>query len=470
MPVAAKLSQFINRKGILCQPIHHPRCQEFSHAIEQANAVPELCAKSIALIDRSGPAVAVIPFLAELNLELVNQTLGRNFQTLSKDMANKLFSDCEPDTFPALAMAYGLPVIADIDMLENEMIFSASGCSSTLLKIPGAAFRLAMRGAVKGHISVWPSHVETLAAPDAQSNAGTPTTLEGVTRKLQRLHQLPPMPETAIRIMHLTSDPDSNVFQLAELIERDPSLAAQVMRYARSALFAYRGDLSSVKDAVNIVLGFDRVAQLAMGISAAKAFNIPQEGPFGLTKFWQHALYNGVLSQALALLAHPDLLIDDKQAYLSGLLHNFGLLLLGHLFPPEFKMLNKLRETAPDASLSELEEQVFGMGSAQDVLSIGHGSVGASLLKMWGLPEASIMVAAKHAQANYTGAHDEYVGLIQLSNYYLAQHGIGDEPIHYDPSPLLEKLGIQAEQAQQLMDACIEQCHSLDAMIANMAA
>tara|TARA_R110002072_G_scaffold1130_10_gene9432 strand:+ start:8318 stop:9724 length:1407 start_codon:yes stop_codon:yes gene_type:complete len=468
VPVAAKLSQFINRKGILCQPVHHPRSQDFAQAIEQASAIPELCAKCVALIDRTGPVVAVIPFLADLNLAVLNQTLGRNFQTLSKEMTNKLFSDCEPGAFPALAMAYGLPVIIDIDMLENETVFSASGCSSTLLKIPGMAFRLAMRGAVKGHIAVWPDQVEKLAAPDRSSD--TPNTLDSVTRKLQRLHQLPPMPETAVRIMHLTSDPESDVFQLAELIERDPSLTAQVMRYARSALFAYRGELSSVKDAVNIVLGFDRVAQLAMGISAAKAFNIPQDGPFGLTKFWQHALYNAVLSQALALLANPDLLIDDKQAYLSGLLHNFGLLLLGHLFPPEFKMLNRLRETNPDASMQEIEDQVFGMGGAQDIIAIGHAPVGASLLKIWGLPETSIMVAAKHNHANYSGAHDNYVSLVQLANYYLAQHGVGDEPINYESGPLLDKLGIQESQAQQLMEACIEQCHSLDAMIANMAA
>ena len=467
MPIAAKLSQYINRKGILCQPVHHARSHDFAQAIEQANAVPELCAKCIALIDRNGPAIAVIPFLADLNLQLLNDTLGRNFQTLSQDMTSRLFSDCESGAFPALAMAYGLPVIIDTNMLENEMVFSASGCSSTLLKIPGTSFRLAMRGAVKGHIAIWPEPLEKLPAPDEQAK---PASIETLTRKLQRLHQLPPMPETAVRIMHLTSDPDSDVFQLAELIERDPSLAAQVMRYARSALFNYRGELSSVKDAVNIVLGFDRVAQLAMGISAAKAFNIPQDGPFGLSKFWQHALYNGVLAQALALLADPDLLIDDKQAYLAGLLHNFGLLLLGHLFPPEFKMLNRLREDRPEASMQEIEGQVFGMGGAQELMSFGHPSIGASLLKMWGLPETSIMVASKHTQADYSGAHEHYVYLIQLANYYLAQQGIGDEPIHYSPEPLLDKLGIQADQAQQLMDACIEKCHSLDALIANMAA
>lgn len=467
MPIAAKLSQFINRKGILCQPVHHPRSQDFGQAIEQANAVPELCAKCVAIIDRNGPAVAVIPFLADLNLDVLNATLGRNFQTLSQEMTNRLFSDCEPGAYPALAMAYGLPVVIDTAMLENDMVFSASGCSSTLLKIPGTSFRLAMRGAIKGHIAIWPEPLERLPAPDEHNKA---VSLDMVIRKLQRLHQLPPMPETAVRIMHLTSDPDSSVFQLAELIERDPSLAAQVMRYARSALFNYRGELSSIKDAVNIVLGFDRVAQLAMGISAAKAFSIPQDGPLGLTRFWQHALYNGVLSQALALLANPDLMIDDKQAYLAGLLHNFGLLLIGHLFPPEFNMLNRLREDKPEASLQELEGQVFGMGAAQELISFGHSSVGASLLKMWGLPETSIMVAAKHTQDSYSGAHESYVYLVQLANYYLSQQGIGDEPVNYEAGPLLDKLGIQADQAQQLMDTCLEKCHSLDALVANIAA
>ena len=59
---------------------------------------------------------------------------------------------------------------------------------------------------------------------------------------------------------------------------------------------------------------------------------------------------------------------------------------------------------------------------------------------------------------------------MQLANYYLDKHGVGDEPITYEPGPLLEKLGIQEQQAEQLIEACIEQCHSLDAMIANMAA
>lgn len=453
----------------MCQLLHHPRSHHLQHAIELASAVPELSVKAIALIDARGPVLVVIPLLAELDLELINTTLNRSFQVLTDRQADKLFADCDPGMLPPFGMAYGLPVIVDADMLSNDHFFSASGCSSTLMKISGQMFREVMAGAIKACVAKWPSRSAESLGEGLNSCNGS-MSLDTVARKLQRLYRLPPMPETAVRIMHLTSDPESDVFQLAAQIERDPSLSAQIMRYARSALFSYRGELSSVKDAVNIVLGFERVSQLAMSIAASKAFTIPQDGPLGLKRFWKHALYCGVLSQALALLANPDLQLDDKDAYLAGLLHNFGVLLIGHLFPPEFKMLNKLREAEPEASMQEIEQQVFGIGGAQEFISLGHGSIGAVLLKLWGLPASSIKVAAMHQKLNYEGPDEYYVCLIQLANYYLSQHDIGDEFVDYDPLPVLEKLGIDEAQALELVELTIEQCGSLDAMVGQMVA
>ncbi|MFT7373643.1 MAG: HD-like signal output (HDOD) protein/prolyl-tRNA editing enzyme YbaK/EbsC (Cys-tRNA(Pro) deacylase) [Oleiphilaceae bacterium] len=469
MPIASKLNHFIESKGISYQALHHLRSDHLGHAIELANALPEFCVKAIPLIDKRGPAVAVIPYPADLDLRVINETFNRQFQRLDEAHYGKLFGDCEAGAVPALAMAYGLPVMLDADMLDNDYVFSASGCACTLLKMTRVVFRTAMLGAIKGRISKWPSVKSENFGVGVNACSGN-ISLDSVAKKLERLYQLPPMPETAVRIMHLTADPDSYVFQLAELIEKDPSLSAQVMRYARSALFSYRGELNSIKDAVNIVLGFDRVAQLSMGIASSKAFNIPQHGPLGLEKFWQHSLYAGVLCQALALMADPDLGINERDAYLAGLLHNFGILLIGHLFPPEFKMLNKLRESDPEASMADLERQVFGMGGAQEFISLGHGPMGAVLLKMWGLPNVCIKSAAMHQTARYQGDCEHYVCLVQLVNYYLAQVGIGDELVEYLPGPALVALGLDEENVQELVAKCIEQCRSLDGMISHMAA
>ncbi|HEV8078537.1 MAG TPA: HDOD domain-containing protein, partial [Marinobacter sp.] len=64
-------------------------------------------------------------------------------------------------------------------------------------------------------------------------------TLDDVAARLQKLYRLPPMPALALRILALTAEPEATAKQLAEVIELDPSMTAQLMRYARSALFGY---------------------------------------------------------------------------------------------------------------------------------------------------------------------------------------------------------------------------------------
>ena len=176
------------------------------------------------------------------------------------------------------------------------------------------------------------------------------------------------------------------------------------------------------------------------------------------------------MSQALALMSDPELHLNDKDAYLNGLLHNFGILLIGHLFPPEFKMLNKLRESEPDSSMQDIEQQVFGMGSAQQFIALGHGSMGAILLKMWGMPESTVKVAAMHQNFSYEGEYESEVKLVQLSNYLLAQYGIGDEPLDVDANELCLALGIDEDKAFALAELTVDQCRSLDGMTSQMVA
>ncbi|MDX1451569.1 MAG: HDOD domain-containing protein [Oleiphilaceae bacterium] len=471
VPLATRIQQFLHKCAVPGQLVHHARGENWSDVVLQSGVAPELCARAVPLIDRRGPAVAVIPHLAELDLGVVNKGLGRSFQELGHGPAAKLFKDCEPGMIPALAMAYGLPVLLDASLLDLDHVYVCSGSHSALLKLNGASLATAMRGAVKVHMGRWPEQGSSSVASHAVQERSLATmSLDQVARKLERVYKLPPMPDTAMRILHMVNDPEASVAELAILIERDPSLSAQVMRYARSALFAYRGELNSIKDAINIVLGFDRVSQLAMGIAASQAFKISGSGPLGLQAFWRHALNCGVLSQALAVLAKPEFELSEQEAYLCGLLHNFGVLLIGHLFPPEFKMLNKLRESEPEAAMSDIEQQVFGIGSAQDFIAMGHGSMGAILLKLWGLPEAVIKAAAMHQQPAYEGEHALMVHIVQLSNCLLAEYGIGDEPASEAMLDLCGQLGIAPEQARELAAVTVEQCQSLDALVSDIAA
>jgi HD-like signal output (HDOD) protein/prolyl-tRNA editing enzyme YbaK/EbsC (Cys-tRNA(Pro) deacylase) len=425
MPAAVRLEQYFGRVGAIPGQLKHDRANKLKDLVSQTGISCDALIKCLLLIDLKGVVMAVIPVSHHLDIDAVNHKLGRHLQALHSSQADSLFPDCMPDIHPPVGMAYGLTTIIDQTILNWPKLYMQSGCPCTLLSLDQRNIKSVFGSAYKAVISE-PSRGMNVVL-GATESAGQPISLDIVAQKLQKLYRLPPMPAVAMKILKLVADPNSEVAALAALIETDPSLAAQVLRYARSSLFHFSGEIKTVKDAVNKVLGFDRVANLAVGLASGQAFNVPKSGPIGLDAFWQHALYASALSQKLAELLPAELKVDPGTAGLAGLLHNFGLLLIGHLFPPEFKMLNKLLLGEPDEPMVTLEHQVFGMGGAQEIIALGHASIGGVLLKLWGLPEEVVKVAGLHQSMHYEGEFVSYVKLIQLVNELLKPFDIGDE-------------------------------------------
>ncbi|NWO07794.1 MAG: HDOD domain-containing protein [Alteromonadaceae bacterium] len=273
------------------------------------------------------------------------------------------------------------------------------------------------------------------------------------------------MPALALRILRLTADNDSTARDLAELIELDPSMTAQIMRYARSALFNYQGNLYSVQEAVTRVLGFDRVAHIALGIASVRAFDVPREGTLGMDNFWRHSLYCAFLTRSLAEASGQ----DKGLAYLCGLLHNFGLLLVGHLFPDDYETLAWLREDNPEASMMTLEQEVFGQGRHQDILTVGHGAIGGILHRLWQLPGPVIKAAGMHQHLGYRGEHEHYVWLVQLANGLLKEQGIGDEFNPDDIDSLAGALGLPASALDRARDEMARVAADLDDLASSIS-
>src|SRR5579863_6436666 len=80
------------------------------------------------------------------------------------------------------------------------------------------------------------------------------------------LRLVPPFPAVAQRILALAYDPDTNINQLSELVKIDPSFAAELLRFANSALLGSRRKVRSLPLAI-VVVGLDRVKTLATLVS-----------------------------------------------------------------------------------------------------------------------------------------------------------------------------------------------------------
>jgi HD-like signal output (HDOD) protein/prolyl-tRNA editing enzyme YbaK/EbsC (Cys-tRNA(Pro) deacylase) len=453
--LAARLERFLTGKGIAYRELEIDQVLSFDAAVMASGRPQDEFIRATPLIDINGVVMAVHGYNTSLDMDLVHKQTGRRLQPLTARQSARLFADCDPGFQPPVGAAYDLPVLVDEDVLGYPCTLMCCGTDNTLLELDRISLARALADATQGHLAIRGQNNDERDA----------LTLEEVADKLQKLYRLPPMPALALRILRLTANSEATARELGELIEFDPSLTAQIMRYARSALFNYPGQINSVQEAVTRVLGFDRVAHIALGIASVRAFEVPRQGMLGMDQFWRHSLYNAFVCQRMAPKCHS----DKGLAYLCGLLHNFGLLLIGHLFPQEFDELNALREANPDASMHSLEQQVFGASNDQQMLAVGHGAIGGILHRLWELPDPVVKAAGMHQQAGYHGEHEQYVLMVQLANGLLKERGIGDEFNPDDVASLASSLGLSEGDVARLNEEIDSVSGELDALALSLS-
>jgi prolyl-tRNA editing enzyme YbaK/EbsC (Cys-tRNA(Pro) deacylase) len=256
-------------------------------------------ARAMILKDVSGSVMAVIPLTHSLNLDALNRQLHRKLKPADVEDYDSVFSDCNPGVLPALGEAYGFETVIDDSLLDQDFVYVASGNESELIRMTGQDFRALHSNAWYGNVfsqiserskqrsklpaATEPSELEedsiTRQVVDNESAAPSVTSMR---QRIERLTNLPGMPSLAQKIMQLNANPYAHADDLAKLVEKDPSLAAQIIRYAQSPFYGYQGKISSIRQAISRVLGYDMVMNIALGVAAARPFKIQLDGPLGM--------------------------------------------------------------------------------------------------------------------------------------------------------------------------------------------
>lgn len=198
------------------------------------------------------------------------------------------------------------------------------------------------------------------------------------TRK--RLADLPPLPTSLSEVVQALRTGDLSSERCIELIERDPALAARCLRLANSPFYGRPGKIGSVYGAVTM-LGLRTVMSLLTAVSLQHAFK-PEHCPgFQLDVYWRHAMGVAMTASVLA----PRLGLDPSEAFLAGLLHDIGELMLVVLQPDAQE---EIRRRVRSGEMAEVVEQ--------EVLAIDHVALGASIAQQWHFPQAIVDAIADH--------------------------------------------------------------------------
>ena len=464
MSTSITIRRYLDRQDVRYATIP---CDDVHTVIQQgSDDVPAgNIAKALILKDLRGMVMAVVPGPHHLDLEALNRQLHRNLRPAEPQDYHGIFADCTPDMLPPLGEAYGFETIIDDSLLDKDLVYFVSGNTNELIRISGHDFQLlhsnAWYGNTFSHITSEANH-DTGEATDAATSQKPPIASKAnVKQRIQKITNMPPMPSMAQKIIQLNSNPYAHAEDLAKLIEKDPSLSAQIIRYAQSSFYGYEGAIASVRQAISRVLGYDLVMNIALGIAATRPFKSAPQGPFGLQAHWRHATYNATLSQGLCNAIASKQRPRPGTAYLCGLLHNFGFLVLGYLFPNEFIKLNNAITEDPNTPVIEHEERLLGTN---------HAELGSWLMEAWNMPEEVHVTISEHHNGNYSGPHAEYVRLVNIANQLLKRHDIGDAISDELPAELMEKVGLSDAQAIAILEKIVEWREDLETMARQLAA
>ncbi len=211
---------------------------------------------------------------------------------------------------------------------------------------------------------------------------------------IKGLSDLSTIPVLLYKIMKTCSDESADCEDLYKIITYDAALAERVLRSANSVLFGHAGRINDIQQAI-LFLGFDRIKNIALGMTAMKIF--PSPGSFTITNLWTHSYEVAFLASLL-----PDVIpmTLPGECFLAGLMHDIGRIVFYSMAPREFMKI----ETTD--TLLEQERAVFGCT---------HAEAGAWLAQSLGMPEEVSENIMHHHRPSGARDHREMIAVIALA-------------------------------------------------------
>jgi len=231
--------------------------------------------------------------------------------------------------------------------------------------------------------------------------------------QLGSIGALPPMPSTFAALQQALTDPSVDSSKVASIIQKDPSVAAKVLQVCNSAFFRLPRRVSSIQQAVSY-LGLSPVRSMVLSAELFEPGKLLSPA-LDLGQLQKHAM--SVAGIARALAAETPWAED---AFLAGLLHDVGFLLLGRQFRD--KMQSALQASIGGVPLAETEPSYVG---------IDHATGGAYLLGLWGLPYEVVEAVAHHEAPGRIGQSSfDVLSAVTIAHALLAEVKPADVPVY----------------------------------------
>lgn len=251
---------------------------------------------------------------------------------------------------------------------------------------------------------------------------------------------LPPLPQIASQAMVLIEDPNVSTSRLTDLLGKDTALAARVLKIANSAMFSFQREITTLNQAI-VIIGFKSLKGI---IVAATLRQINRKQGQMEQMIWQNSTCTAVAAHSLCTSLKKNF---ADEAYLAGLLHDLGKLVLTRQIPEDYEKV--IKSAHADGCPFHVTEA--------DHLGFSHPLIGALVAKKWNFSSEMCQMILHHHDA-LESIEDtplgEKIRIIMAANLIAHKLGYGHKTGYIEQNDELNKIyasfGISEEQVVEI--------------------
>ena len=275
-------------------------------------------------------------------------------------------------------------------------------------------------------------------------------TIKEVFDKLNATKKLPSPSGTTMKVIQLCHDEETSLSDIARVIQTDPALSAELLKYANASFLSTGIQVASVQKAA-VKLGMRTVVNLALGISLLANNKQGKCRTFDYERFWSTSLLQAIAAKIIAGVQKE---FDPEEIFICALLSHMRQLALASLFPEEyggllnefgFESCGEWGVTSAYDILSDNPSNLLRKTLEKDRFQIDSSELTVELFLDWGLPAHYALAAGFHDDLDYaelgSGTTQKIAELLNLS-HQLAK-------ICHQAQPAPAQLGVVEKSVQK---------------------
>ncbi len=222
----------------------------------------------------------------------------------------------------------------------------------------------------------------------------------------RKIETLPSLSDVVREFLEISRSEFITPRDFERVIVKDQALVARLLKLANSGLYSTKRDVTTITDAI-VLIGLEAMKKMVYAVSSEglmcrelRAYLYPDRG------FWVHSMAVGVASRALAEAA-PGVSLPGEGAFVAGLLHDVGQLVLDDLLDP-----------APGKRAITLAEEVAACG-------FDHAALGELIACRWNISEPIASAVRDHHNLDVSGEYRSGAACVALAEVICTTWAIG---------------------------------------------